>query len=223
MNSRTSIIFTILLSSLTVGVVQGQQSVNPKSERALRLQTETTAINTLESLTRELREVPDMSARIAMTGEIVKLLGAKRPAVCRQLLDAVFDDALQLLRAAAVDHNSSNQSAARLSIQRIIKIAATFDHKLAQSYLEKSSQEELAANGDENRKASSAAASDANLQFAIELVEKDITLAVSVARRSLASPIRPRMLVFLETLRTKDTQAASSFLFSAAESVKARG
>ena len=209
---------------VTAGSVttHAQQPANRNNERLLRQQVEATAVLSLESVSDEIREIQDMSVRISMTGEIVKLLTKRRPARCRQLLDSLFDDALQLRKTSAGIETAKRQDTSSL-LQKIIRVAAAFDHELAQSYVEKYTRDDELANSDKSRARPSSEAAESNLQLATELVEKDMALAVSVAERSLASPLTPRVLIFLETLRKKDPQSANNFLLAAVQSVRARG
>ena len=96
----------------------------------------------LDSVIDELREVDDINARISLAETIVTLLAKSRPERCRGMLDSLFDEALQSRRDEASKAVESNTDA---MLDRIIKIAARLDTRLAQSFVERSLKEEREA------------------------------------------------------------------------------
>jgi hypothetical protein len=182
---------------------------------------EQTAVGYLDSVIDELREVEDLSARIALSEEIIKLLAKRNPARCRQLLDTLFEIALQTTQGNEKS-GGAGQSPGRSAIIRIVKVAATFDNKLARSYAERYARIGEDKSGGEINAAPSRAATGLYLQLATELVEKDPALAMAVAERSLGGGVVPATLIFIETLRVKDVQLANKFSLSALQSIQSR-
>lgn len=61
-----------------------------------------------------MQEVADISTRVSLTEGVVKLLANKRPARCRQLLEALFGDALKLQHDAEGTASTSQDKDSRL-------------------------------------------------------------------------------------------------------------
>lgn len=198
-----------------------------KGETAVRKLTpiQQTALSSLAAAADELRDVEDSPARVAMSADVVKLLAQREPERCRRLLDALFDDALQARKAQGGDSAATQRRRDSDGIVRsVIKIAASFDGKLASSYTERY----IETKNHEDASAAtvgqvSPAAADAYLRLATELVESDPVLAVATARRALSVSAGARTLIFLETLRRRNTRLADDFLMAVAQSIAARG
>jgi hypothetical protein len=218
LNSAVMLFAMPLLCATLATQSYAQKKVSAKPARDASL--EQTAVGYLDSAIDELREVEDLSTRIALSEEVVKLLAKRNPARCRQLLDNLFETAMQTTQANSKAAGSS-QTSNRNAIVKIVKLAA-FDKKLASSYAERYARMgEDKSNGEVNA-APSRAVSGLYLQLATELVEKDATLATSVAEKSLGGGVLPATLVFIETLRGKDVQLADRFSLSALQSIQSR-
>ena len=180
------------------------------------------AILVLDSVIDELREVDDIQARISLAETIVTLMAKSKPERCRGMLDSLFNEALQLRRDEASKGVESNTDA---MLDRIIKIAAQLDARLARSFVERSLTEERDA--DTNTKPSATdqtrvRAAAVYLKLATELVDRDRALALSMARKSLGIAVVSESLVFLGTLRSRSQAQADSFFLDALDSVKVR-
>jgi hypothetical protein len=179
----------------------------------------------LETVAGELREVEDYPTRVAMSADVVKLLAKREPKRCRQLLDALFEEALR-----AREPQVGDVSAARGQVdfdevaQSIIKLAATFDSTLARAYTDRyaeiRNQADTAASAQGKM---SPQVADLYLRLATKLVESDPALAVATASRTLPGAVSTSTLVFLETLRRRDIRLANEFLSSTLQSLTLRG
>jgi hypothetical protein len=180
------------------------------------------ALLVLDSVVDELKEVNDIQARISLAETIVTLLAKSRPERCRGMLDSLFDEALQLRRDEASQKAGSNIDAV---LDRIIKLAAQLDARLARSYVERSVKEERDTDTNTKPSASdqsSARAAAVYLKLATELVDRDRAFALSMARKSLGIAVVPESLIFLGTLRSRSQPQADSFFSDALDSVVVR-
>jgi hypothetical protein len=93
-----------------------------------------TALAYLNQVVDELRSVEDLSERTAISRDVVKILAARNRERCQSLLDALFAD---VLKAADVSGGgeSAQQKKADSLIREVIKMAASFDSNLADSYV----------------------------------------------------------------------------------------
>jgi hypothetical protein len=214
-------VMLIALSLLCAALATQGYAQKVSAKRAAETSLEQTAVGYLDSAIDELREVEDLPTRIALSEEIVRLLAKRNSGRCRQLLDALFETALQTAQADGKSAGTG-KSPGRDAIVKIVKIAAAFDKKLASSYAERYARlGEDKSSGDVNA-APSPAATGLYLQLATELVERDPTLAMAIAERSLGGGVLPATLVFIETLRGKDVQLADRFSLSALQSIQTR-
>jgi hypothetical protein len=182
------------------------------------------ALAALGAVADELREVGDINARVRLTDELVGLLARAKRERCRQLLDALFDDALKMWEAAGA--GARNPGGADSVVGEVIGVAARFDQKLAASYVERFAGAEAGARKQESPSqpsGPSGQAAEFYLRLALGLVDKDPALAVSTAARSLGYGVTADTLLFLATLRKKDSALADGFALKALESVQARG
>lgn len=177
------------------------------------------ALSALDSSINELQEIEDLSTRISIAEEIVRLLSKHRPDRCRQMLDSLFAEVLRQEQSSADSGHSNDPHALA---QKIIGIAAKLDPKLAESYIKKYSAKWETDKYDDVAKTSPLAA-DLYLKFAMELIERDPVLAVSFGEKSLNSSISIPTLIFLEKLRQKNGALADEFLISALQAIAARG
>ncbi|HEU4595544.1 MAG TPA: hypothetical protein VFS10_10410 [Pyrinomonadaceae bacterium] len=210
------ILATVCLCALGQTSRDAVRSAPPSREMALAA---------LDAVADELREAGDLNARVRLAEEVVGLLARDRPERCRQLLDALFDEALK--SEAAETTNSGRQNHEAYSVaDEIIGVAAQFDRKLAASYVERFARAEDEARkqgpSPQTSKASPQAA-DFYLRLAVGLIEKDPALAVETAGRSLGYGVTGDTLLFLAALRKKDSALANNFALKALESVRVRG
>lgn len=181
------------------------------------------ALFLLDSAIDELRLIEDIEARTELAESIVVLLAEKRCSRCGQLLNNLFDEALALKERPASD-NDDRQVSREAIIRRIIQTAARFDRKLSESYIERYAKQITSDAGD-LEKTSQANRQTANvyMRIAVDLVERDPTLAISLGQRALSVTVPYDTLTLLAKLRRKDTQLANRFFLSALASVKFRG
>ena len=172
----------------------------------------------LESAADEVRVLESLDSSVALAEEIVKLLARQKPEKCRQLLDAIFDK-LMLAKSAGTPETESRLNS---SIRRLISIAGTFDYKLAQSYIEKFSKENEAQKNKSQIGIPQNASLDLRLALAMQLLEKDPELAVSVAADTVRTAVTGGTLVFLGELRKKAPALAARFFTSALSGVRLR-
>lgn len=192
----------------------------PSKKSAKPSPTQHIALTALDTVIDELRQVEDLSVRASMSEEIVKLLSATNPVRCRQMLDALFNDALRETKAASGIDTQDDQGAV---VRKVIKIAAGYDRKLAENYIDRFTEEQKFADRETKvAEGNSFIQSELYLKLATELIEKDPLLAVSIAEKSLVSAVTPSALIFLETLRRKDIRLANNFLISALQAIKSR-
>jgi predicted HTH domain antitoxin len=233
MNSMTYSIGTGLLLVLTLYipvVITAQTSPPPRgsrtasslSKKSKRSPDRPIAILVLDSTIDELPEVEDIQARVELAESIVKLLAKSRPEHCRRMLNALFNDAIALRRTTSSDNNDSGLDPDSI-LRKIIQITASFDRELSDSYIERYEAKDGVADKETPVSIQSRArTAELRLKLAIELIEKDPTLAVSLANESLISAIIPETLVFLGALRQKNVPLANNFFGAALQSSKTR-
>src|SRR5437764_6033065 len=101
MINHSSILYSILLSigmGLHIPSQPAYQALSQRNEKDTQSPILQSATFTLDSVIDELRQIEDVAARVALAEPIVKSLSASRPDRCRQLLDSLFDDVIQLKR-----------------------------------------------------------------------------------------------------------------------------
>lgn len=182
------------------------------------------ALLSLDAVVGELREVEDYPTRLAMTGDVVRLLAKRNPGRCRELLDALFEDVLRARKAqeglTAAAGRRQNFDAV---VRAVVKVAAGFDAGLAGAYAERFAEiksQEAAPSATQGQLPPAVA--DLYLRLATTLVEDDPSAAAAMARKALVNPVGAQTLVFLETLRQRDAAAAGEFLALATQGVAAR-
>jgi len=176
---------------------------------------------TLDSVIDELREVESLEARVALAEDVIDLLIKKKPERCRQMLDSLFNDALQLGNIEDSEKQNINLDSV---MSKIIGIAARFDKKLAESYVAKYAKlgEETSRRGSVKPAERSGSLVAGFLRLATELIEKDPTVAALVAEKSFSYGVTADTLMFLARLRKKDMTLANNLSVSALQSVRTR-
>lgn len=229
----THSITAALLLGLTLhvpGVIAAQNSSPPRgsrtntslSKRAKSSPNRPIAILVLDSTIDELPQVEDIRARVELAESIVKLLAKSRPEHCRSMLNALFNGAIEL-RATTSSDNKDSDLDPDLVLRKIIQITASFDRELSSSYIERyEAKDSLASAETAASTQSSGRMVELRLKLAIELLEKDPILAVSLANESLIGALIPETLVFLAALRQKNIALADNFFSAALQSCKTR-
>lgn len=178
------------------------------------------AIILLDSTINEVSAVEDVEARVTFATDIVKLFSGAKPERCRQMLDSLFDDLMMLKNAKGSQSNSQRPSPDAL-LRKLIQAAASFDRKLARSYINK-----YTAGAEKSESTTPAQPlaqqADLNLLLALQLIETDPALSVRVAQTAVQGVVPIRTLEFLATLRKKDVGLANAFFATALQSVTAR-
>src|SRR2546423_1889058 len=176
----------------------------------------------LDSTIDELSAVEDVEARVTFAADILKLLGGVKPERCRQMLDSIFDDLMKLKNAKSPQGNSQRPSPDAL-LRKLIQAAASFDRKLARTYINKYTEEAPAQKSETATPAQSLSTqADLNMLLALQLIETDPALSMRVAENAVAAAVTVKTLEFLGTLRKKDVGLADAFFATALQSVKAR-
>lgn len=173
----------------------------------------------LDSVVYGIRDVENIEIRITLAEEVVKLLATQKPEMCSQMLDAIFDN---LLRAKKVETSETSQQL-NSNMQKVMSIAATFDHKLAQSYIDRFSAESDSQNDNTQPRKLSEPALELQLALARQLIERDPGIAVSVANGTLKTTVTTDTIIFLGELRKKDSALAARFFTDALNSIRLRG
>lgn len=214
---------SVLFTTLTAATVfsQKQPKVSKEKREDLAL-LQSIAADSLDSSIDELRNVEAVPTRIDLAEGIVRLLRARMPARCRQLLDSLFDSVSQLRKSNDGKKPLYPTERPDVLIRRVIKIAATLDPKLAQQYAEKYAADKEPSAGGGASSNDARAASELYLRLATDLVEQNPALAVSIAEKGIADTLVPGAVIFLETLRKKDVETADRFFLSALEGVARR-
>ena len=215
--ARVGAIFTFTL--LSGQHFYGQRPVNGgRNAQPLRQN----AIILLDSTIDELGAVEDLQARVTFAADILRLLGAVKPARCRQMLDSIFDDLMELKSAKSTQSNAQRSSPDAL-LRKLIQAAASFDRKLARTYIDRYAGEAPAQRSQPETPAQSVTEqADLNMLLALQLIETDPALAMRVAEKAVATGVTVRTLEFLGTLRKKDAALADAFFAAALQSVSAR-
>jgi TPR repeat protein len=222
MASRNLLTTAVLLVWVSISGLHvcGQMLPDEKGSAA---PTHQTAVTLLDSALDELREIEELGVRLTLTEEVVKLLSKDKPARCRRALDSLFEEALRLKYEGDAQRHARSVDPDSL-IRRIIQLATSVERKLANSYIERYAAKELAhknvGGGDVQQAA--AASADLYLSLAAPLIEKDPSLAVAVAEKSVGAGVSTRTLEFLGALRKRDVNLANAFFTTALQQVKAR-
>lgn len=181
------------------------------------------AVHLLNSVIDESREVEGVDNRTSLAESIVPLLASTLPDRCRQMLDAIFDAALRENERTPSDKKDSPFTP-DATIRRIIQLAAGLDRKLADSYIEKYATDKESESSESSRDHQlTKRAAELYMKIAVDLVDKDPALAVSVAQRALMVSVPSETLTFLAKLRQKDLKLSNSVFLSALTGIKTRG
>ncbi len=180
------------------------------------------AVVLLDSTIDELDEVENVETRLTFAGDIVRLLATIRPERCRRMLDSLFDD-LSKLKGAEVARTDSRAPNPDALFRKLIQVAASLDRKLARTYIDRYAEQSLTQKAEPNTSAQTASLqADMNMMLALQLIETDPALAVTVAERSVRAGVTTRTLEFLGALKRKDNNVAGAFFATALQSVNAR-
>lgn len=218
--SRSAILLGLTISLLVAPARSRSQEISSvKHEESHSYQN---ALFIVDASIDEVREVQDINIRMGLTEQILSLLAKSRPERCRRMLDSLFDDALALKNSKASGDKAPHTDLMTI-VARIIRMAASFDRKLAQSYISRYTDFE---NSDTKLSGGSALttqmSADLQLRLASTLIAKDSALAISLAKSSLNLPLSSQSLVFLGTLRRKDIGLANDFFAAALQSIVMR-
>ena len=224
----------LLLIMICVGLAAGdqlgqravtaQEQVRPKtdvtaseSRKALRLK----ATSTLDSVVTELSQVDSLVDRLSIAEGVVKLLAKSNPESCRKILDSLFDGVQDLRAPHATDSKTQSPNPDRI-LERIVRLAALVDPKLAESYIKRYSttSESEASDQKSGRNTQNATL---RLKMALDLLDKAPTTSLAIAESSLPAGVFPDTLAFLGSLRKRDLSLANNFFREALLSVGLRG
>ncbi|MEK6282126.1 MAG: hypothetical protein AABN95_17355 [Acidobacteriota bacterium] len=190
-----------------------EKSVPPNAGAALLL---------LDSAASDLKKIENMEERISLAESITKLLSSRKPETTREMLDALFEDALKRTRSDSAASAAKEQSA-DAQIWRIIRIAASFDSQLGKSYVEKyTEKEKTGEDSEQSVQVREPLRRELYLRLATELIERDPALAISLAGSVIKTELPAEALVFLGTLRKRDVGLANGFFMSALQSIRSR-
>ena len=224
MITHLSIACVLLLSTVTNHDLPPQpdaKTVSQGNGTDKNSQVRQNATLVLDAVIDELRQIDDVAVRVDLADPIVKSLSASRPDRCHQLLDSLFHEVIQLRSVGSAERRDKAPNPDSL-IRKIIGIAATFNPKLAKSYIEKYTSEEASTNARPPGPNDALRAAVLQLKLATELVKKDVALAVLAGSQSLRSGVLPATLLFLGKLQKKDPALARNFFTAALQSIKAR-
>ena len=159
------------------------QADPPKEEGTIDQQRATYA---LISAINEMQDLKDLQTRVLLAESILPLLAKSRPQSCRELLDAIFSDALRnkkelnststaanLKPAADNKLNSGKTPNPDTIIRNLIKITGKFDSSLAKRYTE-----EYTAEKESGQKPQGPLRDELKLALATDMVESDPTGAL---------------------------------------------
>jgi len=175
------------------------------------------ALMTADQAIDEITRVEDLRSRVVLAEQIVRLLSKVRPERCKKLLNTIFDDAMTIKRNSLKD--KSAPANLDLIISKVIQAAALIDVEFARRYVEALS-ESRAADVPSGKVSGS---SLGYLKIATDLTRTNPSLAVTLARRSLAEGLTSETLVFLASLREHDIELANRFFLDALQSCHDRG
>lgn len=174
------------------------------------------AVEALERAALELSSgiSTDTIGQLGLVQDLIESLAPHNPERCKQLLDALFEEALA--NTTGTSNASISQNPGEV-VGRIAKIAGRFDWKLARSYLdryrEKSRTGPLPATPQ---------VIDLYLKLSNERISTDPESAVQLAAEALSSELTPSGLVFLNNLRSKAPDEASRAFGIALEGLSSR-
>ena len=220
--------FFLFLVVLAI-IIPGHAQTLPTSPKTTRTDNQRkiasdkeSAITALEPLLDEIREVEDLQDRVTLADAVISLLSKRQPQRCRKLLDSLFDESLRLKKDQG-DQDKSKKLDTDSLVRRIIQISASFDRKLAQSFVEKYAADNSLDEGQNSARDGRVSLTKFYLATATQLAEKDPALAASIAERSGFTPVIPETLIFLATLRQKDPAMANRLFISALRALQLRG
>jgi tetratricopeptide (TPR) repeat protein len=220
--------FFLFLVVLAI-IIPGHAQTLPTSPKTTRTDNQRkiasdkeSAITALEPLLDEIREVEDLQDRVTLADAVISLLSKRQPQRCRKLLDSLFDESLRLKKDQG-DQDKSKKLDTDSLVRRIIQISASFDRKLAQSFVEKYAADNSLDDGQNSARDGRVSLTKFYLATATQLAEKDPALAASIAERSGFAPVIPETLIFLGTLREKDPAIANRLFMSALRALQFRG
>lgn len=218
------LVFSLLIAPIVVKA-QTSGTVPPKistRERAVKLSpAQQNALYVLDSVIDELPKLDRVQERVSLAAAIVKLMSPMRPERCRRMLDSLFNDAIQLKQTDSSGVEDKRPDPDSI-VREIIQIAAIFDVKLAQSYIDKYTEDVASSNEPSAVSKQTTRTAALYLKLASELIEKEPTKAMSIASKSLSAAIMPETLVFLGKLRKRDAALADNFFTAALRSTKMR-
>src|SRR2546423_8565229 len=175
----------------------------------------------LDSTIDELSAVEDVEARVTFAADILKLLGGVKPERCRQMLDSIFDDLMKLKNAKSPQGNSQRPSPDAL-LRKLIQATASFDRKLAHTYINRYTEEAHAQKSEPETPAQSLSTqADLNMLLALQLIETDPALSMRVAENAVAVAVTGRTLEFLGTPRKKEVGLSAAFFSTPLPRVRA--
>ncbi len=211
-------LFLSLLSLFVSAIFAVAQPRTQTQEDSLDKQL---ATNTLLSAISEMKEIPDLQTRESLAESIVPLLAKTRPNSCREMLDAIFNDALKKKperpSSDGAKKNTDKSGDADGVIRKLIKLAAKLDVSLAKKYIE-----EYTAEKEAQKKSKSSLSNELKMKLAIEMVNDDAAEAINLATQALSSGVTDDCLVFLATLRKKNIPLADNFALTAVQSIAAQ-
>ncbi len=201
----------------------GAYGQRPSSETSQTAPLRQNAILLLDSTIDDLATVEDVETRVTFAADILRLLGRVKPERCRLMLDSLFEE-LMKLKGAQSSRADARSPSPDASVRKLIQAAASFDRKLARSYIDRYAREDSAQKSEPAASSarSSAPGADLHMLLALQLIETDPSLAMRAAERGVAMAVTARTLEFLGTLRKKDVGLADAFFNAALQSVQAR-
>lgn len=218
----------MILVALTLAMLLGSNSgrsqrINrPGGEKERDSQTVQEALLILDAAIDEVPQIENIESRLSLAEGIVKLLARRNPARARQMLDSLFEAALELKRSDPAEREQENQRLDTL-VRRVIQAAARVDGGLAESYIDRYAKERSQADRPGTTAGpATVAAGEFYRRLAIELLRQDRNLAVAVAEKSLSVPLSASILIFLESLRKANSNLAKQFYVSALQIVAKR-
>jgi ribosomal protein L22 len=192
-----------------------------KKEYKARVREQTVSL--IDSLFFEIDELKDkhgLGVRVELAEQLIKLLAQKRSLRCRQLLDSLFAESLELIsKSPKTDSSINEQRITAQAINKILRIAAGMSGKLARDYLNRYVEAER-----EMAEKKARPLSGYYLRLGAEAVEASPNLAFDIGQEFLKQEpkIGTDVLRFMYQLSEKDVSLADKFLIEALRNIKSQ-
>lgn len=179
----------------------------------------TVAINQMEYVVEDLKDVDNLSDSLPIAKSITKMLAPHNKDLCKSLVESLFNKLVKRIEGAKAKPASGNgplnsDYLYKRDLQSIISIVAIIDPELSRSYISRFA--------DMENSSAITTRSEMSLSLAKDLIAEAPGRAVAIAESSIGEEVTPRSLEFLGRLRPKDPALAKSYFLSLLHNLEGR-